>query len=101
MPTTRERRSDRHGASVPRPTRQCPGDEGHAAQLSRMCRIHNAKLFAVNVRTYVRPAQGARAGRSRRLRRGHRLSHHGGGSTTLLEPFWPGRRAHAFDEFCR
>jgi hypothetical protein len=20
---------------------------------------------------------------------------------TLLEPFWPGRRAHAFDEFCR
>ena len=22
-------------------------------------------------------------------------------SRTLLEPFWPGRRAHAFDEFCR
>ena len=20
---------------------------------------------------------------------------------TLLEPFWPGRRAHAFDQFCR
>jgi hypothetical protein len=19
----------------------------------------------------------------------------------LLEPFWPGRRAHAFDQFCR
>ena len=51
MPTARERRSERHGASVPRPTRQCPGDEGHAAQLSRMRRIHNAKLFAVNVRT--------------------------------------------------
>jgi hypothetical protein len=20
---------------------------------------------------------------------------------TLLEPFWPGRRAHAYDQFCR
>ena len=57
MPTTRERRSDRHGASVPRLTRQCPGDEGHAVTFSRIRRIHNAKLFAVNVRTYVRPGQ--------------------------------------------
>jgi hypothetical protein len=21
--------------------------------------------------------------------------------TTMLEPFWPGRRAHAYDQFCR
>jgi hypothetical protein len=25
----------------------------------------------------------------------------GGMSPNLLEPFWPGRRAHSYDQFCR
>ena len=37
MPTTRERRSDRHVASVPRSAQQCPGDEGHASSTFPEC----------------------------------------------------------------
>jgi hypothetical protein len=35
------------------------------------------------------------------LRRRVRAGHDAGVIRVQLEPFWPGRRAHAFDQFCR
>ena len=57
MPTTRERRSDRHLASVPRLTQRCPGDEGHAAPAFTNAPHLQCEIIPVNVRTYVRPGQ--------------------------------------------
>ena len=48
------------------------------------------------------PSPSASSPRSRDgLRRGHGLGQHVGVLQTSIEPFWPGRRAHAFDQFCR
>jgi hypothetical protein len=97
----RERPDGREGVDIGRTTPSCGSADGYDNSPSVM------REDPANVRTSCsrssRPSSGTKVTEvSRPALRGRvRAGHDAVVIRALLEPFWPGRRAHAFDQFCR